>query len=143
VIALDTNLLIYAHRSRVPEHRAAQAAIEEACNSSTGCGIAWPCITEFYSIVTHPASDGRASTAAEAAAFIRTLQKSGGVEIFTSGPTVCARLLQTAIDLRIAGARIFDLQIALISLDGGATELWTHDAKFVRVPGLRVKDPLA
>jgi hypothetical protein len=43
----------------------------------------------------------------------------------------------------VVGARIFDLQIAVASFEGGATELWTHDGAFVKVPGLRLHDPLA
>ncbi len=43
----------------------------------------------------------------------------------------------------IAGPRVFDLQIALTAFEGGATELWTHDSRFVKIPGLRLHDPLA
>ncbi len=38
-----------------------------------------------------------------------------------------------------AGARIFDLQIDLCTLDGGAIELWTHDRIFVKIPGLVIR----
>jgi toxin-antitoxin system PIN domain toxin len=142
VIAIDTNLLVYAHRSATPEHRAAQAAIEAACNSSGGCGIAAPSVAEFYSVVTHPAARGRPSTPRQAAAFLRALQVDGGVAVWGPGPRFAARLLQTAGDLEVHGVRIFDLQIALCALDGGASELWTHDGAFVKVPGLRLRDPL-
>jgi hypothetical protein len=47
-----------------------------------------------------------------------------------------------AADLGVKGARIFDVQIGLCSLDGGATELWTHDSAFVKIPGLMIRDPL-
>jgi hypothetical protein len=30
----------------------------------------------------------------------------------------------------------------LCALDGGATELWTHDRRFVKLPGLIIRDPL-
>jgi predicted nucleic acid-binding protein len=43
----------------------------------------------------------------------------------------------------VVGPRVFDLQIAMTALDHGATEMWTHDAGFVRLPGLPVRDPLA
>src|SRR5262249_11023821 len=46
-------------------------------------------------------------------------------------------------DLGVSGVRVFDLQIAIRAFEGGAGELWTHDAGFLRVPGLRVRDPLA
>jgi uncharacterized protein len=143
VIALDTNLLIYAHRAQVPEHRAAQEAIEAACNSPRGCGVAVSCIAEFYSIVTHPAASGRPSTPEEAREFVRMLEEEGGVIVFGPGPEFAARLLQLAGDLGVTGVRVFDLQIALCAIDGGATELWSHDRVFVRVPGLRIRDPLA
>lgn len=47
-----------------------------------------------------------------------------------------------ASERRAAGPRIFDLQIALMAVEGGARELWTHDRDFVSVPGLRVHDPI-
>lgn len=142
MIALDTNLLIYAHRAATPEHGRAQSAIQRACNAADGCGVALPCVAEFFSVVTHPAASGRPSRPDEAAAFLRGLVQQGGLVVWAPGPGATERLLQTAIDLDVQGARIFDLQIALCALDGGATELWSHDASFVKVPGLRLHDPL-
>lgn len=52
------------------------------------------------------------------------------------------RLVGLASELNLQGPRIFDLQIALASLEGGATEIWTHDRDFVSLPGLPAKDPL-
>ena len=45
--------------------------------------------------------------------------------------------------LHVRGVRIFDLQIALVAADAGATELWSHDRQFVSLPGLPVVNPLA
>ena len=50
---------------------------------------------------------------------------------------------QLAAHLRIGGNRVFDLQIALCAFEGGARELWSHDARFVTVPGLRLVHALA
>ncbi len=54
MIALDSNILIYAHRDAVPEHGAARRAIELACDEPGGCGICFPVISEFWTVVTHP-----------------------------------------------------------------------------------------
>jgi uncharacterized protein len=143
VIALDTNLLVYAHRSGTAEHSAAQRAIEEACSSRRGCGVPEQVIAEFWSVVTHPAAAGGPSSPDDAARFLRALEDDGGVVVFTPGPGFGARLVQTAVDLKVRGPRVFDLQIALCALDGGASELWTRDERFVKVPGLRVRNPLA
>jgi hypothetical protein len=62
--------------------------------------------------------------------------------VLCPGPAFSARLLQTAVDLGVSGPRVFDLQIGLCALDGGATELWTHDRRFVKLPGLIIRDPL-
>ncbi|NBV46682.1 MAG: PIN domain-containing protein [Planctomycetia bacterium] len=142
MIAIDTNLLVYAHRAATPEHRLARAAIERAAGRRGGFAITVPSVAEFMSIVTHPLASGRASSPAEAAAFLRALEE-GGMRTLGPGPAFAARFLQTAVDLAVGGPRVFDLQIALCALDGGATELWTHDARFVRVPGLIIHDPLA
>ena len=72
-----------------------------------------------------------------------SLLVAAGAAIWLPGPGFGERLLQVARDLDVSGPRIFDLQIALTAFEGGATEIWTHDADFVSVPGLRVHDPLA
>jgi len=141
MIALDTNLLIYANRADTREHRDARGAIEKACNAAGGCGIPLPCVAEFFSIVTHPAASGSPSSARAAADFLAALAEAG-IGILMPGPSFPTRLLQTASDLEVTGPRIFDVQIALCAVDGGATELWTHDRGFVKLPGLAVRHPL-
>ena len=141
MIALDTNLLIYAHRAATAEHRAARGAIEAALNSPGGCGIVLPSVAEFFSIVTHPTTSGRPSPPKAATDFLASLRDSG-VEDLLPGPGFASRLVQMATDLGVKGARIFDVQIGLCALDGGAAELWTHDGGFVKIPGLVIRDPL-
>ena len=86
-------------------------------------------------------SDLRPSSAKAAAGFLASLREAG-VEELAPGAAFSTRLVQLAADLGVVGARIFDLQIGLCALDGGATELWTHDAGFVKIPGLSIRDPL-
>jgi toxin-antitoxin system PIN domain toxin len=140
MIAIDTNLLVYAHRSRAPEHPAARGALERAAAEPRGWGMAQASAVEFLAVVTHPA-DSRPSTVAEARRFLQALANAG-CETWRAGPTVVVDLVARADELGIRGPRFFDLQIALTALEHGASELWTHDAHFVRVPGLRVRDPL-
>ncbi len=141
MIAVDTNLLVYAHRSAVPEHRAARKAIQAAANHPLGWGIAHSVVVEFWSIVTHPAASGRPSSPADAAAFLQALL-GGGAELWSPASGFAGRLMQAAVDLAVQGPRIFDLQIALTAFDNGATEIWTHDRAFLTLPGLKVVDPL-
>ena len=142
MIAIDTNLLIYAHRAALPEHRAARRALERAIGGGGGWGITQPSVAEFWSVVTHPSAAGRPSTAAEARAFLRNLVEETGGHLWLPAAGFTDRLLRAASEAGVYGPRIFDLQIALIAHEGGARELWTHDRRFVTVSGLRVVDPL-
>lgn len=142
MIAIDTNLLIYAHRAAVPQHRAARRALERAIGEGGGWGVAQPSVAEFWSVVTHAAASGRPSTPAEARAFLRSLVEETGGHLWLPGAGFADRLMQAAAEAGITGRRIFDLQIALIVHENGARELWTHDRRFVTVSGLRVVDPL-
>jgi toxin-antitoxin system PIN domain toxin len=141
VIALDTNLLVYAHRSATPQHRAARSAIERA--AATGAwGFAATVVAEFWSVVTHPSATGRPSTPDEARRYLLALADAGA-EVWSPGPGFGLRLAQLASDRAISGNRVFDLRIALCAFEGGARELWSADARFATIPGLRLVNPVA
>lgn len=143
MIAVDTNLLVYAHRTGVREHRAAQQTIERAANDPRGWGITLPSVSEFWSIVTHPLAQGGPARPAQAMSFVSALVETAGMQIWLPRAGFAVRLMQLASDLRVAGVRVFDLQIGLTAFDNGATEIWSHDAAFVRIPGLVVRDPFS
>jgi len=142
VIALDTNILIYAHRAGAAEHRPARLAIEKLVATGKPWGFALATVGEFWSQVTHPRYPGGASRSQEAAGFLRALVSTGGACVLMPGEGFTERLLHWAGKLDVTGGRVFDLQIALTALDSGAKEVWSHDAAFVAVPGIRVHDPL-
>ena len=141
MIAVDTNLLVYAHRSSLPEHRQAQRAVEKACGNPKGWSIPVFCAAEFWAVVTHASSSPRPSQAEEARAFLAELCAAGAKVLYPRDGFM-ERLARLASDLKIQGPRIFDLQIALVSFEGGASEIWTHDRHFASLPGLPARDPL-
>ena len=142
MIAIDTNLLVYAFRRGLPEHHPAQQALEKAMADPDGWGFAYSCLAEFWSVVTHAAAVGGAANAKRTAEFVDSLCHDGGAQIWFPGPGFIARLCQLAVDQNVCGGAIFDLQIALMAFDHGASELWTHDPGFRSIAGLRVVDPL-
>jgi toxin-antitoxin system PIN domain toxin len=142
LIAIDTNILVYAHRSRTREHAAARRAIERAAADPRGWGMALPCLGEFWAVVTHPEAAGRPSTPAEAAMFLRALVQGGGAAVWMPRPGFDSRLLRAAERIGVSGQRVFDLQIALIALEAGAEEIWSHDHRFRTLPGLELHDPI-
>lgn len=142
MIAIDTNLLVYAHRSLTHEHKAAIKSLENAFSSALGWGIAFPSIAEFWCIVTHPKCTGRPSRPDEAADFISTIINDGHGQIWLPSHGFTERAIHLATTLNITGARFFDLLIGLIAIENGAHTLWTHDTNFLKLPGLKVADPI-
>ena len=54
MIAVDTNLLVYAHREDSPWHAASAEWLVSVAEGPVPWAIPWPCIHEFLAIVTHP-----------------------------------------------------------------------------------------
>jgi uncharacterized protein len=54
MIALDTNFLIYAHRSDNPFHLIARTAIERLVQGILPWGVPVVCVHEFLAVVTNP-----------------------------------------------------------------------------------------
>ena len=131
MIAIDTNLLVFAHRMQVPEHRAARKAIEKASMDRDGWGFTLTNLLEFWSIVTHPAAPPRPSTPAEAFAFVQALVGDADAQIWLPREGFGQRVMQLGSKLGVCGNRIFDLTIALTAFEAGAGEIWTHDRGFL------------
>jgi predicted nucleic acid-binding protein len=142
VIAIDTNLLIYAHRSGLAEHRAAKRALQKASEDARGWGIPFPCIAEFWSVVTHPESERGGSAPSKTRDFLRALVPEAGAKVWTPSEGCWERVTSLAVNFGVRGPRVFDLQIALTAYDNGATETWTHDRGFLTVAGMTLRDPL-
>ena len=53
MIAVDTNILVYAHREDSPFHELASRRVAELAESPATWAIPWPCLHEFLAIVTH------------------------------------------------------------------------------------------
>jgi uncharacterized protein len=54
MIALDTNLLVYANREDSSWHVRAYARVVELAEGRLAWAIPWPCLHEFFAIVTYP-----------------------------------------------------------------------------------------
>jgi predicted nucleic acid-binding protein len=54
VIAIDTNILVYAHRRDSAFHAEAVAAMRRIAEGREAWALPWPCLHEFVAVVTHP-----------------------------------------------------------------------------------------
>ena len=53
MIAVDTNILVYAHRQRSDFHEPAAEALRTLSEGNAPWAIPWPCCYEFLSVVTN------------------------------------------------------------------------------------------
>ena len=53
MIAIDTNILVYAHRSETDLHSAATAELVALAEGVAPWGLPIFCVTEFMRVVTH------------------------------------------------------------------------------------------
>jgi toxin-antitoxin system PIN domain toxin len=142
VIAVDTNLLVYAHRTDGVFHEAARKLIEDLARG-TAWAIPWPCVHEFLAIVTHPRIFKTPTPVTKALQQVRTLAEASNVVFLGEGEGYLARLDQLVSSARVQGGAVHDARVAAICLHHGVTELWSADRDFSRYPSLRVRNPLA
>jgi len=142
VIAVDTNVLVYAHREDSPWHEAAKARVVELAEGPASWAIPWPCLHEFLAIVTHPRIFKTPTPVAVALDAVDALLKAPRLVLLaeTEGYwTTLRRLLDAG---RVAGPVVHDARIAALCLFHGASVLWSADRDFSRFPDLAVRNPL-
>jgi toxin-antitoxin system PIN domain toxin len=142
VIAVDTNILVYAHRADSSWHSPANRCLRRLAESGDEWLIPWPCIHEFMAVATNPRIFARPSTTAEAVHQVDLWQQSPGLRIRAESPAHWATLRELALPSRLSGARFHDARIAAICIDQQVERLWTADRDFSRFPAVRSENPL-
>ncbi len=142
MIAVDTNLLVYAHREDSPWHEDALRAIKQLAEGVSPWAIPWPCVHEFLAIVTHPRIYRPATPAELALAAIKAWMASPSLHFIGEGPDYFHRLAELVRSGKVAGPMIHDARIAALCLEHGIRTFWTADRDFSRFPSLKVKNPL-
>ena len=142
MIAVDTNLLVYAHRSDSPWFDAARKALRHLIEGTATWAIPWPCVHEFLAITTHPKIYRPPTELPRALEQVAALVASPSLMLLGE-PTgywlVLRRLLAAGL---VTGAKVHDARIAALCLSHGVSELWSADRDFTRFPELKTRNPL-
>lgn len=142
MIALDTNLLVYAHREDSPWHEAAYGVVVRLAEGRGAWAIPWPCLQEFLAIVTHPRIYAPPTPLTRALDQVTAWLESPSLVLLAEGPTYWSTLQATLSRARAAGAQVHDARVAALCRAHGVRELWTADRDFSRFPTLQVRNPL-
>jgi uncharacterized protein len=142
VIAVDTNILVYAHRSELIPHDPAFTKIKYLAEGSAAWSVPWPCVHEFIGVVTNRRIYEKPTPLAIAFEQIARWAASPSFQYLGETADHLDILREVAIAGSISGGMIHDARIAAICIDHGVSELWSADRDFSRFPQIKVKNPL-
>jgi toxin-antitoxin system PIN domain toxin len=142
VIAVDTNILVYAHRVDSPWHAAAKARLVGLAQGASTWAIPWPCVHEFLAIVTHPRIYKTPTPVAVAAASVDALLQAPRLVLLAEGGAYWPTLRTLIEKGLLAGPVVHDARIAALCSLHGVSEVWSADRDFSRFPDLVVRNPL-
>ena len=130
MIAVDTNVLVYAHRADSPFHEHARQALTGLAEGLSPWALPWPCLTEFCAVVTNRRFFADPTPSPVAVEQVGAWLSSPSIRVLAAVPRTWATP-DGAISI-----------VAALCLDHGVKELWTADRDFSRFPALTVRNPL-
>ncbi len=142
MIAVDTNILVYAHRRDTEWSDRAALSVRGCAEGSEAWAIAWPCLHEFLAIVTHPRIFDPPTPLESALVQVDAWLESPSLTLLGESVDHWPVLREMLGSGRIAGPRVHDARIAALCKSHGVRELWTADRDFSRFPALRTRNPL-
>lgn len=142
MIAVDTNLLVYAHRKDSEWHEPAARFVGQLATGKASWAIPWPCVLEFLSIATHPRIYAPPSSLHEATAQVDFWLESPSLVLLAETPQSWETLAQVLQTSRVIGPKVHDARIAALCVAHGVRELWSADRDFSRFAALVTRNPL-
>jgi toxin-antitoxin system PIN domain toxin len=142
MVAVDTNILVYAHRADSPFHEPADRVVAELAEGPASWAIPWPCLFEFYAIVTHPRIYVPATPPADALVQMSYWLESPSLVLLHEGLDFWETLRPLLDGAVVVGGAVHDARIAALCLRHGVKTLFSADRDFSRYPALRTANPL-
>lgn len=142
MIAVDTNILVYAHREDSTWHVPADHCLTDLAENGRPWAIPWPCIHEFLAIATHPRIYSPPTPLEDAIEQVTCWLESPSLILISENPDYWSVLKPAMQTGKIVGPRVHDARIASLCLQHGVAELWTADRDFSLIPSLASRNPL-
>ena len=137
MIAVDTNVLIYAHREETDLHAVAAGRLVRLAEGDEFWCLPVFCITEFLRVVTHRRVFNPPSTTLDGMEFIENLLESPTCGVAYPEEQFLDRFKSVLQESDARGNLVFDAQIAAICREQGIPAILTNDRDFERFRLLR------
>jgi hypothetical protein len=143
MIAVDTNILVYSHRRESRHHEVARDIVRALAEGREPWAIPWPCLYEFFSVVTSPRIWKQAASQPDQAwRQIRAWTAAPSSSLLAETENFLAVLEDFARRPRIRGPVVHDARVAAICVAHGVEEFLTADRDFTLFPELPTRNPL-
>ncbi len=142
MIAVDTNMLVYAHREDSSWHDAAYRSVAELAEGRNPWAIPWPCLHEFFAIVTHSRIYSPPTPVTVALEQVTAWLESPSLVLLAESGEHWQHLKRLLEVGRVVGPQVHDARVAALCMQHGVNELWTADRDFGRFQGVSVRNPL-
>ena len=142
MIAVDTNILVYAHRAESEWFPASSAIMKQLAESAEPWAIPWPCVHEFLVIVTHPRVYSPPTPLGGAMDQIEAWLEPPSLVLLAETEGYWPKFRSALEQGRITGPQIHNARVAAICRDHGVRELWTSDRDFSCFTAVTVVNPL-
>ena len=142
MIAIDTNILVYAHREEAAWHDAAYAKLAALAEGRAAWAIPWPCIHEFLAIATHPRIFDPPTPLTKAMDQVDAWLEAPTLSVLSESGDYWTELRAILAAGKVVGPQVHDARIAALCMQHGVRELWPADRDFGRFPDLKVVNPL-
>lgn len=143
MIAIDTNILVHAHRREAELHPPAKQLVKDLAEGVVPWAICLHSLVEFYAVVTHPKLWRQPSSPHEAFDQIGAWRESPTLRVLADDTNMITVLGELAMKGVVRGAKIHDARIASCCQVHGVDTLFTVDRDFSRFPTLKTRNPFA
>lgn len=143
MIAVDTNILVYAHRRDMPQHKAAALRIRGLAEGDDPWLVPWSCVHEFLAVVTNPRLFKPPTTIDAAVQQVEYWLESPSLTIRGECDGYWPMLRDALRSGKATGGAVHDARIVAVCREHGVSVLWTADMDFSRFPGVRLENPLS
>lgn len=132
MIAVDTNILVYAHRAEMLKHEKARRRLTNLAEGRSRWAIPVFCVGEFMRLISHPRLFDPPFTAREACTALERVLASPSLSILLPGGDYPNLLMEAVAEANAVGNLVFDAQIVALCRESGVNSLVTEDRDFDR-----------
>ncbi|MBN1961239.1 MAG: PIN domain-containing protein [Deltaproteobacteria bacterium] len=141
MIAIDTNILVYAEITTSLHHKVAKQILIDLAQGDRPWALPWPCVYEFLRVVTNPRVCHPPMPLEIAQADLQNLFASPTIVLLSETERHIKIMHKLIKQSKAKGNLVHDAHIATLCIEHGVTELFTADRDFLRFKDLQIRDP--